>query len=140
MSSSMPVGWTLPRPATPNHGGNAQVPPECWAMTLRQLQDFIQACKETQKWQELKNEEVWRDGELVKPAGYVNGYQFCDHFVKPWTSGTGSSVALLMNPTPLRAQLMLSHSWAEDVEEVLEALLSLGDDDSMHTKHIWSLE
>jgi hypothetical protein len=45
------------------------------------------------------------------------------HFVIPWTRGTGCSVALLMNPSSQqKAELMISHTWGEDVDELVEAL------------------
>ena len=50
----------------------------------------------------------------------VTGYDINDHFVKPWTHGKGNSVALLMNPIPKRAEVMLSHAWGEDIEEVMQ--------------------
>lgn len=55
----------------------------------------------------------------------VTGYDINDHFVKPWTHGKGNSVALLMNPIPKRAEVMLSHAWGEDIEEVMQILGSL---------------
>lgn len=104
----------------------------------------------TELWQALKAQahHNWAGNE-DKPAGSgVNGHQFCEHFVKPWTKvtiphaahlvalslcdsvnlptlptvcqGTGSSVALLMNAKhgPRKADVMLSHSWNELMEEV----------------------
>ena len=57
----------------------------------------------TKEWDELA-EQTNR-----KEAGYVNGYQLCNNYVKPWTRGTGCSVSLLMNATPLLAEVMISH-------------------------------
>lgn len=72
------------------------------------------SCRDTQCW----------NGAL-DDKGYVNLYDITTHLVKPWTKGTGASIALRMNPEkPLCAELMISHSWAEDMDECLEALES----------------
>jgi len=53
----------------------------------------------------------------------VNGYQLSQEFVIPWTRGTGCSVSLLMNPKePLEAEVMVSHAWAESMDEVCKAM------------------
>merc|ERR1711904_666619 len=57
-------------------------------------------------------------------GGYVNGYQFNENFVIPLTAGTGSSIALLMNEEPRDVEVMLSHSWAEDIEQAQQAITS----------------
>merc|ERR1712232_452453 len=65
---------------------------------------------------------------MGKGRGYVNGYQFNENFVKPFTAGTGCSVALLENPSPAEqaeAHFMLSHSWAQCMDEVEDALLRI---------------
>lgn len=55
----------------------------------------------------------------------MNMYDVVFGLVKPWTKGTGCGIALRMNPVaPLMAELMVSHSWGEDVDECLEALES----------------
>lgn len=88
-------------------------------MTLRQWCAFITACNLTDKWDEL------RDCTDGKGAEYVNLYQICDFFVKPWTAGTGNSVALLLNHMqPLIAEMMISHAWGECILETMMALLS----------------
>ena len=47
-----------------------------------------------------------------------------DDFVKPATRGTGCSYALLLNKeAPVQAELMISHAWGEDVEELEDALM-----------------
>lgn len=117
-----PEAWSMQCLPVRAHGGNAEVAPVYWAMEVKQIQDFMQACRQTQKWKELKDEEIWLDNQLVKPKGYVSGHQLCKHFVKPWTSNAGCSLALLMNEVPIKADIMLVHSWDADVEEVFEAL------------------
>ena len=47
-------------------------------------------------------------------------------FHRPWTLGTGRSVALNMQGGPAReAEVMLSHSWSEDMEQVKDLLNSV---------------
>ncbi|CAK9046436.1 Hypothetical protein (Fragment) [Durusdinium trenchii] len=91
--------------------GNSAVPPERWAMSATQFHGFLGACKATQVYQALVQEEK------------VDMYKICDLFVKPWTLGTGNSVALLLNPQPLAAEVMISHAWAEEIDECSEALM-----------------
>jgi len=77
------------------------------------------SCMITDKWGELE------ESTDRKEAGYANLYQVCDNFVKPWTLGTGNSIALLMNAAqPLQAKAMISHAWGESVLEALTALLA----------------
>jgi len=67
--------------------------------------------------------------DLWELRGTVDIYEINETFVKPWTRGTGSSVALLMNSRqPLQAKLMVSHSWRGEIEEVKEALEDFWDD------------
>eukprot|EP00931_Biecheleriopsis_adriatica_P066112 TRINITY_DN40525_c0_g1_i1.p1 TRINITY_DN40525_c0_g1~~TRINITY_DN40525_c0_g1_i1.p1 ORF type:complete len:562 (-),score=98.27 TRINITY_DN40525_c0_g1_i1:21-1460(-) len=83
-------------------------------MTHRQFGEFIAACQHTACWARCKQAKE-----------HVNLYDVNSYLIKPWTRGTGCSIALRMNPEkPLRAELMVSHSWAEDLGECLEALQS----------------
>ena len=88
------------------HGRNRTVPPDKWGLTVRQFKQFVGMCqRDTAKWAELA-----ASTDRNKPAGVVNAYQICEHFVKPFTRGTGCGVALLLNPTaPLEAEMMMSH-------------------------------
>jgi len=111
-----------PRPKwLPSEGpGNLNVSPEEWGMTLRQWAAFIMACmlscKET--WQELS------DNTDRKESGYINLYQICDTYVKPWTRNLGNSISLLMNgKKPLKAEVMISHAWGEDIIESMMGVL-----------------
>ena len=114
----LPRGWTLQRPASICHGGNACTDPEQWALTVAQFDIFLQACKQTALWSHLKQDTAW--GKL---KGHVNAYQICKEFTEPWTEGTGSSVSLLLNPElPKTATVMVSHSWAEDMHQVQTVL------------------
>ncbi|CAE8704168.1 unnamed protein product, partial [Polarella glacialis] len=91
--------------------------PTKWAMTLDQWNEFIDFCKQAPLWQDIK---YWK-GE----GGHVNLYEMVDNFVIPFTQGTGCSVAVLMNKdAPKVAEVMLSHSWAEDMEECQQAVNS----------------
>lgn len=88
--------------------------PEMWAMTLGQWNKFIDYCRASSKWQEIKK---------CSRNECVNLHDMVKHFVIPWSLGTGCSIALLMNTDePLEAQVMLSHSWEEDMEECQEAV------------------
>jgi len=117
MSSSANLLPTLDFPA-PKHGGNTHVDPENWGMTMQQFNDFIEAMKNSEQWERVKNTLG-----PYKQKRMVTGYDVNVHWVKQWTAGTGSSVALRMNPTkPLRAQIMISHPWGEDILETQEAL------------------
>ena len=93
----------LPRLAKPAHGGNRQVKPECCALSMTQFLLFCESCMLTETWRERSASAGLDTGACV------SGYDVCEHFVKPWTRGTGCSVSLLMNPTPKRAELMISH-------------------------------
>ena len=122
----------FPKHPAPSHGGNRVVNPISWGISVKQMKTFIRSCIATTLWAPLRDEEQRQDwgpedapdyGKLLKPSGYVSGYQMDKNFVTPWTAGTGSSVSLLMNKQqPLEADLMISHAWSESMEEVLEAV------------------
>jgi len=117
MSSSRSILPTLDFP-TPTHGGNAIVDLENWGMTMGQFNSFVEATKNSEQWERVKNTLG-----PYKQKRLVSGYEVNKHWVKLWTAGSGSSVALRMNPTkPLRAQIMISHAWGEDILETQEAL------------------
>lgn len=118
----------LPRPAIPSHGGNAAVEPERWGMRKAQMRQFIEACMLTREWEELAAQ-----GNQYKKAGHVNGYELCSSYVVPWTKGTGCSVSLLMNETPMQAEVMISHAWGEDMEQVCQIL----QDDVSDATVVW---
>ena len=135
----------FPKQPAPAHGGNREVDPTSWGISVKQFETFIRACKATTEWAALRDEEqrqVWGPedspdyGKLLKPAGYVSGYQMDQSFVTPWTSGTGSSVSLLMNKQqPLEADFMISHAWSESMEEVLDAVE--GDTKLTESTTVW---
>ena len=116
VSTFLDGGAEAERPAwLPSEGpGNRHVPPEMWAMSATQFHGFLAACKATSVYDEL----------LQRMDGKMNMYDVCDAFVKPWTTGTGNSVALLLkNQQPLPVELMISHAWAEEIDECAEALM-----------------
>merc|ERR1712050_307664 len=91
----------FPRPET-THAGNREVPPDEWGMTMRQFMQFLNSCKATPEWQDIRR-KIGFEGK----CGHVSGYDLCEHFVKPYTRGTGNGVALTLNPdVPKRAQIM----------------------------------
>lgn len=102
------------RPTILRSGGLRQrdVCPMRWSMSLRQWHLFMRACRSTSAWSELKHDL----------GGLVNTYMVNRYFVTPWTKETGRSIALMMNPDPKKADLMLSHSWAEDIDKVEDCL------------------
>ncbi|CAE8599791.1 unnamed protein product [Polarella glacialis] len=88
--------------------------PEQWSMTVRQWVDTVAVCMAS------------REYELVKEQsreGTVNMHDINRLFVKPWSEGTGCSLAVLMSrDVACNAQLMISHCWGEDVSETKESL------------------
>jgi len=99
------------------HGGNWKVPPTQWGITEEQFSWVIDQCSTDSRWPDLVRNVDY------KTPDHVNAYQLSANYVKPWTSGTGSSLALLLNHSaPLTVTHMLSHSWAEDMQQVLEAV------------------
>jgi len=88
-------------------------------MTVSQWAAFITTCTLTDRWDELAASTD------RKEAGYVNLYQVCNEYVKPWTRGTGNSIALLLNAgSPRQADLMISHAWGECIQETLVSVLA----------------
>jgi len=109
--------------------GNRQVVPEEWGMTVRQSCAFIMACfvGDAEKGGGSLAKHVKWDKTQVKHAKLaksVSLYDITNSFVKPWTRNLGSSIALLMNSEkPLKAQVMISHAWGEDIIEAMVAIL-----------------
>jgi len=88
--------------------------PAKWAMTNVQLLEFFNYMRSTPEYEAAK-----------QARGYVCLYDVNSLFVIPWSRGFGCGVALLMNArAPLKAQVMISHAWAEDVEELVSSLSS----------------
>lgn len=117
---------TIPQRPTwlPTKGpGNLNVIPEEWGMSLRQWCAFIMGCKLCKEiWTKLEESRDQKNIVIDSTTGnehsYVNLYQICDTFVKPWTRNLGNSIALLLNgDRPLKAEVMISHAWGEDIIE-----------------------
>ena len=88
--------------------------PTQWAMTNVQLLEFFNYIRSTPEYEAAK-----------QARGHVCLYDVNSLFVIPWSRGFGCGVALLMNAhAPLKAQVMISHAWAEDVEELVSSLSS----------------
>ena len=88
--------------------------PTMWAMSDVQLVICFNYMQSTSEYKASK-----------QARGYVCLYDVNSLFVIPWSRGCGCGVALLMNAqAPLKAQVMISHAWAEDVEELVSCLSS----------------
>uniref|UniRef100_A0A7S2NMR0 Transmembrane protein n=1 Tax=Zooxanthella nutricula TaxID=1333877 RepID=A0A7S2NMR0_9DINO len=81
--------------------------PEHWGLRRSQIQELLT---------KLRQDDHWKRSNTV--------YTLVQDFVIPWTRGTGRGYALTLNSaSPLEVNLMISHSWAENAEDFLEALL-----------------
>eukprot|EP00656_Telonema_subtile_P036486 TRINITY_DN40490_c0_g1_i1.p1 TRINITY_DN40490_c0_g1~~TRINITY_DN40490_c0_g1_i1.p1 ORF type:complete len:678 (-),score=149.85 TRINITY_DN40490_c0_g1_i1:319-2352(-) len=102
-----------PRPSWLPESGPAQLslPPERWALTFHQFAKLMAAIRTTELYSALKQEN-----------GIVDMYTVNDRFLIPWSANAGCSIALLLNPEGLPATAMISHAWAEDCEELEDAL------------------
>ena len=89
-------------------------------MTLEQFIQVVHAFKMSGTWVDLRETH-----SQFKAAGHVNAYDMSTGFVVPLTTGTGCSVSLLMNKKPLRAEVMISHAWAEDMDQVMHMFLKM---------------
>ncbi|CAK9104525.1 Hypothetical protein (Fragment) [Durusdinium trenchii] len=115
---TLPAMDDVPSCLPPARWSNRQVPPVKWGMRCAQFAEFLDACAVTILWDQAK-----------KARGYVNLYALngglppYGGLLINWTRHTGCSIALRMNPVEaLAAELMVSHCWAEDIEECREAL------------------
>lgn len=96
-----------------------------WGLTYDQFLHFLATCKSTKKWKELKRSGVPSGRKFVRPhpktgheiprGGYVSAHDLVANFVKPLTKGTGCGLGLLLNHSPRPCDMMLSHSWNEDM-------------------------
>jgi len=116
------------------HGGNGQELPENWGMTFKQFKDFLKNCRKSPQWEKLKNKEgrdtysmtypvAAKRGKNLPAKGYVSAGDVVYTFAQQVCAGSGCGLAGVLNPKkPLKTHMMLSHSWAEDIEEVENAL------------------
>lgn len=101
----------------PDHGeGIAHVPALHWSMAVEQWVKLIGYCVSTDTW-----------GALAKAKGEYNisMYDVKTHFVVPWTTGTGCSIALLLNSDPAPVELMVSHAWGGSVIETYNCMQNM---------------
>ena len=107
-----------PRPLwLPENGvGQGAVSPVCWSITIENWLQFIKACITTDTWSHIST---------AKGENDITMYDINDHFVKPWTRGTGCSVAVLFDEHPSEVELMISHTWAGSVKETLLSIESM---------------
>jgi len=96
--------------------GQSTVGPLNWSISLENLVKFLHACTDTDTWRAL----VTAKGEKKICMHDLN-----THFIKPWTHGTGCSLAGLMDQNQGSVELMISHSWTGSVTETLSILESL---------------
>mmetsp|Transcript_38653 Transcript_38653/g.111629 ORF Transcript_38653/g.111629 Transcript_38653/m.111629 type:complete len:807 (-) Transcript_38653:53-2473(-) len=96
--------------------GGLPVWPEYWGVSREQLQLLLAR---------LRSQPTWRSENTV--------YTLVSDYIVPWTSGRGLGYALAENEAaPLEVNIMVSHAWAENAEEFLEAVLrSTRDGDVM---------
>lgn len=107
-----------PRPLwLPNSGvGQVNVKPKCWSISLENWVNFVNECMITATWTCLA---------MAKGEGNVNMYDINTHFIKPWTMGTGCSVACLMDDHQGPVDLMVSHAWSGSVLESLASIKTI---------------
>jgi len=122
----------------------ASVLPERWTLTVEQAIDILKYCATTSTWAALAD---------VKGEGCITMRDVAAHFLRPWTQGTGCSVAVLLwgllpdeyvegrstadnAPQPDAAQAFVCHAWDGPVVELRECLRSMAKDLSPRTR-IW---
>jgi len=134
-----PVTEKNPRPEWLPETSNVKqldVPAERWAISLGDIYQFFDGVRQTQEYKDLQ-ERVKKGGTAFEDDerfagpdwkyprnGCVNMYHINDHFIIPWTAGTGNSVALLMNQETKgqAAHAMTTHAWGESMDELEDAL------------------
>eukprot|EP00747_Dinoflagellata_sp_TGD_P221256 gnl/TRDRNA2_/TRDRNA2_93111_c0_seq1.p1 gnl/TRDRNA2_/TRDRNA2_93111_c0~~gnl/TRDRNA2_/TRDRNA2_93111_c0_seq1.p1 ORF type:complete len:560 (-),score=126.87 gnl/TRDRNA2_/TRDRNA2_93111_c0_seq1:185-1864(-) len=107
-----PLGIAEPCEVTEEMRVRQKLAPTEWALELRHFFDIIDHCTQQPQYKRIK-----------AAKGFVSMYDINELFVKSWTAGTGCSLAVLMSKTTARAaRMMLSHAWAEDAEELKQAV------------------
>ena len=102
--------------------------PSKWTMTIEQWLAVLSHCKTLPEYQVLR-----------KQKRFVSMYDLTETFSKPWTKGTCCGVAILMSQlVEQSAQLMISHAWGEDMEELIESLVTYCQQNQIpHTAFCW---
>lgn len=94
------------RPALPQLVNGVGYFAEDWGMTMAQVADFIEECRQSPEWKST-----------------YTMYDVVDKFVIPKTRGTGLGYSLLVNSAaPKRVNLMVSHAWGENALDFLQTL------------------
>jgi len=91
----------------------------CWAISIEDWVKFVNACINTETWQHIIS---------AKEEKAVTMYDLNQHFVKPWTKGTGCSVGGLFGDNDAKVgkiDIMISHAWSGSVVETMSAIQSL---------------
>jgi len=107
-----------PRPAwlPTSGGGQARLPPLRWSISIGNWIKFFQACMDTDTWSYLAE---------VKGEENITMHDIVAHFVKPWTRGTGCSIAGLLDDNQAQIETMVSHSYDGSVKETFCSVQSL---------------
>mgnify|MGYP002803531317 CR=1 FL=1 len=88
--------------------------PQKWTLSIQEWDGVLSFCQELEPYGVFK----------LHGKKYVNMYDLNQEYVKKWTKGQGCGVAVMMSQhREESAQLMLSHAWAEDVEECQSAVM-----------------
>ena len=86
--------------------------PEQWTLTGQQWFDVVEYATALKDYKEKKLRQ-----------GQYSMYTMSTNCVKPWTAGTGCSLAVMMSQHNKQdAKLMVSHAWGEDIAECHRAL------------------
>jgi len=96
--------------------GQKYVLPQNWSISLENWLRVVRACMNT---------ETWRCLAVTKGEKNINMYDVNEHFVKPWTRGTGCSIAGLLDPSQNEVEVMISHAWAGSTIETLSCMETL---------------
>jgi len=105
----------LPMQLPADHNGQLSVPPQKWSLTFDDFRSVLYFAMITTS--ELGFEKLQKSRDA-----HVSLYDLNSCCIKPWTNGTNASIAVLMNPDGLAAQLMVSHAWAEECCELEAAM------------------
>lgn len=88
------------------NGAWIDVWPEHWGMTMRQIRELMDDCKEDVDWHQSNSVR-----DMVR------------NHILPRTAGKGVGYALKINhQSPLEVEVLVSHSWNENAEEFVETL------------------
>jgi len=91
--------------------------PDKWVLTISDWHGVLNHMKTLARYVAIKSEKR-----------FVNMHDATREFVTPWSMGTGCGLALLMTGDQEHsAEVMLSHSWGEDIEEMQDAVRSAAE-------------